>query len=153
MGVVVAIQVSADKAAALAPAESAQLVAGHGIVGDRYFNKSGTFSKKRGEDRQITLIEEEALAAALSDYGVVVTGPDSRRNVVTRGVALNHLVGKMFRVGACVLEGVELCEPCGHLAKLTGNDRVRAALVHRGGLRARICEGGTVRVGDEIVLG
>ena len=74
---------------------------------------------------------------------------ETRRNVVTRGVALNHLVGKRFRVGEVMLQGIRLCEPCEHLESLT-RPGVRAALVHRGGLRAQILEGGAIRVGDSI---
>lgn len=129
---------------------SVELIAGKGVAGDRYFNARGTYSKKNTPDRQVTLIEEEALVAAERDYGVVVTGADTRRNIVTRGVALNHLVGKTFKLGDATLEGIKLCEPCGHLAKLLDNERAREALVHRGGLRCRVVAGAVVKVGDAI---
>ena len=74
---------------------------------------------------------------------------ETRRNVVTRGIALNHLVGKRFRVGEVLLQGIRLCEPCDHLESLT-RPGVRQALLHRGGLRAQILEGGVIRVGDPI---
>lgn len=127
----------------------ARLVAGHGIEGDRYWSEGGTFSKASTPDNQVTLIEEEALVAVARDYGVTVKPGETRRNIVTRGVALNHLVGRPFRVGGALLEGLELCEPCGHLAKLT-TPRLREALVHRGGLRCRIVESGEARPGDAI---
>jgi MOSC domain-containing protein YiiM len=149
-GSVVSIHVGAEKAEAMSTTTSAELVAGKGVAGDRYFNQRGTYSKKHGPDREVTLIEEEALIAAERDYGVVVTGADTRRNIVTRGVALNHLVGKTFKLGAATLEGIKLCEPCGHLAKLLANDRVREALVHRGGLRCRVVDGAVVKVGDAV---
>lgn len=148
---VVSIHISALAAAAMTTRKRVTLVAGKGILGDRYYRARGTFSKKNGPDREVTLIEEEALLAALRDYSVKIRGAMSRRNLVTRGVALNHLVGQMFSVGDdVVLEGLRLCEPCGHLAKLTGSTRVREALIHRGGLRARIVEGGIVRGGDVV---
>ncbi|MFO3797519.1 MAG: MOSC domain-containing protein, partial [Anaerolineales bacterium] len=74
---------------------------------------------------------------------------ESRRNIATRGVALNHLVGRRFRLGEAVLLGIQLCEPCGYLEQKTGK-AVRAGLVHRGGLRARVLEGGLIRPGDTI---
>jgi len=74
-----------------------------------------------------------------------------RRNLVTRGVALNHLVGREFRVGAARLKGIRLGEPCDHMEALSGVPGIRKALVHRGGLRAEILEGGLVRVGDIVV--
>ena len=134
----------------LRAAQSARAVAGHGLEGDRYFNKDGTFSKKDGPEQEITLIESEAIEALRREYGVELGAGDARRNVVTQGIALNHLVGRQFAVGGeVVLEGLKLCEPCGHLAKLT-SDRARQGLVHRGGLRARIVRGGTIRAGDPI---
>ena len=74
---------------------------------------------------------------------------ESRRNITTRGVALNHLVGRTFRVGGAVFKGLRLCEPCGHLEQLTGR-QVRPGLVHRGGLRSEIIETGLVSVGDQL---
>ena len=83
----------------------------------------------------ITLIEAEALEALEREHGVRLEPHESRRNIVTRGVALNELVGREFRVGEVVLRGLMLCEPCRHLEKLTGKQLIRG-LVHRGGLRA-----------------
>ena len=126
-------------------------VAGHGLEGDRKFRREGTPKAKDGPDRELTLIEAEAIEAAGRDYGVAIEPVETRRNVVTRGIALNHLVGKRFKVGAVLLQGIRLCEPCDHLESLT-RPGVRAALVHRGGLRAQILEGGPIRVGDAISL-
>jgi MOSC domain-containing protein YiiM len=128
--------------------ESVRAVAGEGLEGDRYFEGEGTFGG--GEDRAITLIEAEALAAAERDYDVDLEPGIHRRNVTTRGVALNHLVDTRFRVGDAVCEGVELCEPCSYLEQHTDLPDVEEALVHRGGLRARIVETGTVAEGDSV---
>ena len=84
------------------------------------------------------------------DGGVPVTEAETRRNLVTEGVALNHLVGRTFRVGGVRLRGVKLAEPCVYLEQVSGHAGVRAALVHRGGLRAEILDGGELRVGDAI---
>ena len=88
--------------------------------------------------------------AAASDYGLRLTPGNARRNVVTTGVSLNHLVGREFTVGEARLRGMRLCEPCEHLAELTGQPVVKA-LIHRGGLRAEIVSGGVIRVGDPIL--
>lgn len=130
--------------------DMAQIVAGRGVEGDRYFHKIGTFSQQvPGPDGEITLIEAEALEAIRVESGVMLSAPDARRNIVTRGVPLNHLVGRTFRVGEATLRGIRLCEPCKHLAQLVG-DAVLPALLHRGGLRAQIVTGGTIRCGDAI---
>ena len=83
------------------------------------------------------------------DYGIELMAGESRRNITTRGVALNHLVGREFRIGEIRARGLRLCEPCSHLEKLTGK-RLIKGLLHRGGLRAQILTAGDVRVGDEI---
>lgn len=128
--------------------DSVRAVAGKGLEGDRYFAFRGTFSKKGGSEREVTLIESEAVEAAARDYDLKVDAGVIRRNIVTRGFALNHLVGREFRVGVVRLKGIRLGEPCDHMESLSGAPGIRKALVHRGGLRAEILEGGWVRVGD-----
>jgi MOSC domain-containing protein YiiM len=125
---------------------AAELVAGRGLVGDRRFSLSTPGRS------QLTLIESEALAAAMELIGEargVDAEPSARRNVITRGVALNHLVGRSFHVGGALLRGLELCEPCSHLAKLTST-KFEKALVHRGGLRCEILQSATVAEGDAV---
>lgn len=147
MGNVVSIQIVPDGGASLVSAEQVKAVAGQGLEGDRYFHKTGTYSKKHDPSREATFIEAEALEALGRDYGLELSPLESRRNITTRGLALNHLVGRTFRVGGALFKGLRLCEPCGHLEQLTGR-KVRAGLVHRGGLRTQILETGMVRVGD-----
>lgn len=130
------------------PVESVEAVAGRGLRGDRYFLEEGTFQQRAGKD--LTLIESEALAAVEQDYDLALEPGAHRRNVTTSGIALNHLVGRRFRVGEAVCEGVELCEPCSYLEGLLEQTGVREALVHRGGLRADILESGTIQQGDAI---
>jgi MOSC domain-containing protein YiiM len=113
-------------------------VTGRGLVGDRY-----------GDAGDITLIEAEALEGLRADTGIELSHEESRRQVLTRGVDLNELVGKRFTVGSVELEGAELCEPCNHLQSLTKQGVLRG-LVHRGGLRADIVSAGRIAVGDQI---
>jgi len=124
-------------------------VAGRGLEGDRYFHKSGTYSNEPGTGRHVTLIEIEAIDALGRDYDIELAAALARRNIVTRDVPLNHLVGREFTVGSVVLRGTRLCEPCVHLQKLTRAGVLRG-LIHRGGLRAEIVSDGTIRVGDSI---
>lgn len=128
-------------------------LAGAGLAGDRYTAGEGTWSRtETGPDRQVTLIEAEALDAVRRDYGLALAPESTRRNLLVRGVALNHLVGATFRVGEAWLRGVELCEPCARMEQ-TGGPGAWGALVHRGGLRAEILEGGSIRVGDPVARG
>jgi len=121
-----------------------------GIDGDRYASKSGKYSNDGRPGRAVTLIEREAVSGVVNMEGLVVTEDQIRRNFVTEGVPLNHLVDREFRIGDTVLRGVRLCEPCVYLEGLMGTEGVREAFVHRGGLRAEVVSGGTVRVGDPI---
>jgi len=148
-GRVISLHVAPAAGAAMSSVDSVQAVAGRGLEGDRYFLGAGTYSRKKAADREITLIEVEAIEALERDYGLPFEAREARRNVATRGAALNHLVGRAFRVGDVTLEGLRLCEPCSHMERLSGKP-VRAGLVHRGGLRARIVTGGVIRVGDAI---
>ena len=125
--------------------DSARVVAGQGIEGDRYFLGKGSFSHWRGTGRALTLVEAEAL----EDVGL--SSAAARRNVVTRGVDLNALVGVRFRVGGVECLGRRLCEPCRHLERLEGDGLMRS-LAGRGGLRADVLGDGVVAVGDPVVI-
>jgi MOSC domain-containing protein YiiM len=148
-GSVVSIQIAARAGGDMQPVESVKAVAGKGLLGDRYFEATGTYSKKDGPDREVTLIEIEAIEGLERDYGVKLEPRNSRRNIVTRGVPLNHLVDQEFRVGEVVLRGIRLCEPCGHLAEVA-QAKVLPGLVHRGGLRAQVVREGVIRIGDSV---
>jgi MOSC domain-containing protein YiiM len=129
--------------------ETVEAVPGKGLAGDRYFQQDGTFSKPGAPDREVTLIEREALKALAEEAGIALEPTEARRNLVTEGVPLNHLVGREFTVGEAVLRGLRLCEPCDHLEGLTVKG-VKKGLIHRGGLRAQVVRGGTLRPGDAI---
>ena len=131
-----------------APARSlsqAEALAGQGLEGDRYAEARN----RGGPDHEITFIELEAIRAFTEKTHLAMTPEMPRRNVVTEGVRLNELVGRRFRIGGAVFEGLELCEPCGKLARRTHREALKF-FVHRGGLRARIVQGGLIRVGDGV---
>lgn len=146
-GKVVAIYIGSVKHAPLQACESARAVAGRGLEGDRYFQDEQTPPEAQKPDQNVTLIESEALESLLSEHGVALDASEARRNLVTQNVALNHLVGRYFRVGELLFRGIRLCEPCSHLQKMT-KPGVLEGLVHRGGLRAEILSDGALHVGD-----
>ncbi len=146
-GTVVTIHIAGEATKPPEAVAEARAIAGRGLEGDRYFKKVGTYSNHPGSGREVTLIEAEAIEALEREAKIALPPGVSRRNIMTRGVPLNHLVGVRFQVGEVVLEGTRLCEPCMHLEGLT-HEGVRAGLMHRGGLRTVIVSGGTIRVGD-----
>jgi len=147
-GRVEGIFVGASAAAPLDAVREVSAEQGRGLVGDRYWSGQGTFWKPLG-DREVTLIETESLESLAAEAGISLQPRDARRNIATRGIRLNDLVNRRFRVGEAILLGIRLCEPCGHLERLTGKT-LRPALNGRGGLRAAIMRSGTIRVGDGI---
>jgi hypothetical protein len=147
-GVVEALLTAPHAESGVQAHERVELHAGRGIVGDRYFDGTGTFSATEKHGQQLTLIEAEVLDA-LRDEGLDLTPAGARRNVVTRGIDLNALVGRQFQIGSVTCVGRRLCEPCSHLQRLTGTALLRP-MVHRGGLRADILTSGVAHVGDTI---
>ncbi len=125
-------------------------VAGVGLECDRYAANAGTFSKGTG-DQALTFVEAESIDYLRETYGVSLAPGESRRNVTTRGIRLNKLVGKRFTVGSALCEGVELAHPCAHLERVTQRPGLVKQMMGRGGLRARILEGGIIRAGDAVV--
>jgi hypothetical protein len=142
-GTVEAIAVAPAAEAPMELLQHADAHAGRGLAGDRYFDHDGTFSNPHSDGHDLTLIEAEVV----DELGLPPA--EARRNVVTRGIDLNALVGRRFRVGEAECVGRRLCEPCAHLQRLTHPGILRD-LVHRGGLRADILVGGAIRVGDTI---
>lgn len=149
-GTVEGIYIAARAEALPSPVDAVNAIAGKGLEGDRYFADDGTFSDDpRSDGRDITLVELEAVEGLARDTGVELTPAETRRNVLTRGVALNDLVGRRFTVGDVECVGRRLCDPCSHLRKLT-QPGVLKGLVDRGGLRADIVRGGVIRRGDAL---
>ena len=131
----------------------AELVPGKGIVGDRYFAGLGECSPEVPEpDHELTLIEAEEIERFNADAGLGSEAGAFRRNLVTRGVRLNDLVGVEFSVGPVRVRGIRPCEPCAYLADLV-HPKVLRRMLHRSGLRAGIVRGGRLRVGDAVETG
>ena len=150
-GKLIGIYVTPRKGKDLQSLDKVEAVAGRGLIGDRYFNKDGTYSAKDGPDREVTLIEAEALEGLAREYEITLKPAHARRNLLTHGVPLNHLVGQTFTIGPVVLRGIRLCEPCGHLEKLTCKG-VEKGLIHRGGLRAQVIVGGHLEIAAAVSM-
>ena len=146
-GSVEAIYLAGERGAPRTAVDRERAVAETGLEGDRYFGHPRG-GGRRDPERQVTLIEAEAVDAVRATGAPLAPG-DARRNVVTRGVRLNELVGRTFRVGEAVLRGIERCDPCSRLTRLTYAG-VERDLRDRGGLRAEILESGDIRVGDAV---
>lgn len=156
-GNVVSIHMAREEGGPVESVVRAELVAGAGLRGDRHFGAGGDCP-----ERHLTLIEEENVARMNDLLGLSLPAADIRRNVVVRGIALNELVGRIFTVGEVRARGVELCEPCAHMAALVrrahglssvSSSQIVAALAGRGGLRAEVLEDGTLRPGDAVIAG
>jgi hypothetical protein len=143
-GRVAAILTAPDAESPLARVESAEAVAGRGLAGDRYHDGRGTFSGA-GHGYQLTLVEAEVLDS------IDLPWEQARRNIVTRGIALNALVGQHFTIGTVECVGRRLAEPCSHLERLARPGLLRP-LVHRAGLRADVVRGGKISTGDQIAV-
>lgn len=130
--------------------ERARAVAGRGLEGDRYFAGTGFFFQPGKHGQDLTLIEAEALEALANETSIALSPADARRNLVTRGIRLNELVGRRFLVGGVECVGMRLCPPCAHLEELTRPGVLRG-LVHRGGLRADIVGCGEIALGAPVV--
>jgi MOSC domain-containing protein YiiM len=153
-GTLVAIHIAEQAGGPLRGLQRAELVTGRGIVGDRNFDRMDLSPRQ-----EVTLIESETVERLNADRGLDLGPEEMRRNLVTRGIDLNALVGVNFRVGSARLRGLELCEPCAYLAGLlrcenrlgdVGEREFVQAMVHRAGLRARILADGTIRTGEAV---
>jgi MOSC domain-containing protein YiiM len=150
-GVVVEINLAAHPRRLPVPVERVRAIPAHGLEGDYHFSAETRPDAER--DKDLTLIGAEALEGLAMETGIELDAAATRRNLLTRGIDLNELVGRAFRVGEVECEGIERCEPCSRLVKLTDEPGVLRGLVHRGGLRAAIRTEGEIAVGDPIVAG
>jgi hypothetical protein len=148
VGTVELIALASEAEGPMRSVSTAEAVEGRGLLGDRYERKAGTFSKPGGRGYDLTLVEAEALEE-LSAKGVELAPIEARRNLVVRGIALDDLIGRRFRVGEVECYGQRRCEPCSHLEQITQPGVLRG-LVHRGGLRADVLSDGEIRVGDRV---
>jgi MOSC domain-containing protein YiiM len=156
-GTVVSIHIAPEASVPMQSITEVRALPGRGLQGDRYFVGNGYYSNTPSHGgREVTLIEIEAVEAASGSVnaagerlGIKLSAADTRRNIATGGVPLNHLIDREFRVGAVLMRGTRLCEPCKHLEHLT-QPGVMSRLIHRGGLRAQILSEGVIRVGDVV---
>ena len=125
---------------------SIKVLANQGIVGDRHFKEfNDPFS-------QLSLIESENIDYYNIKYGLDIPYIDFRRNIITKGIQLNDLVGKKFQIGKVELEGVDLCRPCRHLCEVLNQDNIIKEFLRRGGLRCQILSSSTINIGDKIKI-
>ena len=150
-GKVVAIYIAPAQGEPTVHVDQAHLVPGRGIEGDRFYNSSTTSDKKTNPERELTLIESEAIEAICQEDKVSITPDQTRRNIITRGIRLNDLVGRSFLIGNIQVKGIRLCEPCDYLAGRT-DPRIKSSMAHRGGLRAQINSEGLIFTNDVITV-
>jgi MOSC domain-containing protein YiiM len=148
-GLVVALYIAPAADEPMQAINEAHLVTGRGIEGDRYYQRTGTHSDEDDTCYNVTLIESEAIEAVQPQYTLALDTSTPRRNIVTRGFSVNHLVNRVFRIGDVTLRGIALREPCPHLMEMTSH-KLGVALMHRGGLGAEILSDGIIRIGDRI---
>ena len=151
MATVEAICIADGGGAPMRKVVEVEAIAGIWLRGDRYAQGTGFYSARPTDPgaREVTLFEVEVLDWLRDEHGITLRPDEHRRNLTVRGVHVMDLLGQRFSVGEVVLEGVRDCPPCEHLEQLTGQ-AVLPRLVNRGGLRARVLVGGTLRVGDAI---
>jgi MOSC domain-containing protein YiiM len=148
-GRIEAIHVAGRSGEPMRSVERVRAIAGVGLEGDRYSTGDGTWSPDPKVDRHLTLVAAEEIEALAKHDGIALAPGETRRNVTTRGIRLNELVGRRFRIGDVVAEGTRLCQPCQYLTDLVGKPILKP-LVDRAGLRARILTDGEIGVGDAI---
>ncbi|WP_329625268.1 MOSC domain-containing protein [Streptomyces sp. NBC_01255] len=154
-GLVASLHLAAHPGEPTFPLAQVRAVTGRGLVGDRnYWAGEGPRPRRRGTGRAsgvcaITLIEAESLDALAREHDILLAPAECRRNLVCRDIRLNPLVDHEFRIGTVILRGLRLSEPCARLEQLVRPGLIRG-LLHRGGLRAEVVHGGTIRVGDRI---
>ena len=123
---------------------SIKVLANQGIIGDRHFREFND------PYNQLSLIESENIDYYNIKYGVNIPYLDFRRNVVTKGIQLNDLVGKKILVGDVEVEGIDLCRPCRHLTEVLGQDNILKEFLRRGGLRCQVLSSSSIKIGDKI---
>ena len=151
-GSVVEIYIGPEFEQPMKSMDSVEAVAGGGLSGDRYFREADVPDSERDPTEEVTLIESEAIETARRDHGLDLEARDTRRNIVTRGVTLESLLGQTFFVGDVELEGLEPNPPCSHLERVSGKKLLKP-LIKGGGIRARIVKSGSIRVGDPVRSG
>ena len=123
---------------------SINVLANQGVIGDRHFKEFND------PYNQLSLIESENIDYYNIRFGLSIPYIDFRRNVVTKGIKLNELIGKKLLVGNVELEGIDLCRPCRHLTEVLGQDNILKEFLRRGGLRCQVLSSSNIKIGDKI---
>ncbi len=131
--------------------QEVKAVAGKGLEGDRYLTGTGYYSGNIEWDSSVTLIESEAFETFERDYGFKLPPESLRRNIVTKGISLNTLIGQKFTIGQVTLEGLKPWPTCRYIVEMTGRQEVLAGFANSGGIGAEILISGIIRVGDPII--
>ena len=146
MSKVLKLGISSENNKEIKEVVSIEVLVNKGVIGDRHF--------KDFNDPycQLTLIESENIDYYNLKYGLNIPYVNFRRNIVTKGIRLNELVGKKFKIGSVELEGVDLCRPCRHLSEVLNQNNILKEFIRKGGLRCQILSSSTIQIGDEIIF-
>ena len=146
MSKVLKLGISSENNKEIKEVVSIEVLVNKGVIGDRHF--------KDFNDPycQLTLIESENIDYYNLKYGLNIPYVNFRRNIVTKGIRLNELVGKKFKIGSVELEGVDLCRPCRHLTEVLNQNNILKEFIRKGGLRCQILSSSTIQIGDEIII-
>ena len=146
MSKVLKLGISSENNKEIKEVVSIEVLVNKGVIGDRHF--------KDFNDPycQLSLIESENIDYYNLKYGLNIPYVNFRRNIVTKGIRLNKLVGKKFKIGNVELEGVDLCRPCRHLTEVLNQNNILKEFIRKGGLRCQILSSSTIQIGDEIII-
>ena len=146
MGKVYKLGIAADYNKKIQETESIEVITDKGVVGDRHF--------KDYNDPycQLSLIESENIDQYNTKYGLNISYVDFRRNIVTKEIELNNLIGKKFFIGKVQVEGIDLCRPCRHLTEILKQENILKEFLRKGGLRCRILTSSKINIGDKIKI-
>ena len=146
MSKVFKLGIASDNNKKIQEVESINVLANKGIVGDRHFDDYND------PYCQLSLIESENIDYYNTKFGLNINYVDFRRNIITRGIELNHLVGKKLKIGNVEVEGIDLCRPCKHLTEILNQDNILKEFLRKGGLRCQILNSSKISVGDTIKI-
>ena len=144
MGSVIKIGISKKKGGEIIDLSYANVFAGKGIENDRFYNINNNKSN------HISIIESEQIDSFNSAKNLSIPYINFRRNIVTKNIKLNNLVGKIFLIGKIKIKAIQLCEPCVYLSSLLKEKEIVKFFVHKAGIRCEILNNGTISIEDEI---
>ena len=146
MSIVFKLGIAKDNNKEIIEVNSIEVIANKGVVGDRHFDDYND------PYNQLTLIEAENIDYYNTRYNLNIPYKDFRRNIVTKGIELNNLIGKKIKIGSVEVEGVDLCRPCRHLTEVLDQNNILKEFLRRGGLRCQILNSSKINLGDPITI-